>query len=251
MLALIGALKEEIADLRRQMVIDESSAGQGYRIYRGKYHGKDVLLAQTGMGKENAERATEFILKQYQVTILICLGYSGALVKELEAGDIALCAILHSDDEWSPESSGIQNPVYSDDDLVSMAVETQKVDGLAGFHKVSSVTTANLITEPKDKLALGRAFHAEVVDMESYWIAAMASVRRIPFLSVRAISDTVEDRLPPFDLFMDSGSLQWRRAAVYFFVRPLQLLGLFWLYRNTRLARKNLTAFIDSFTVRI
>ncbi|MFC2009682.1 hypothetical protein ACFLT3_02000, partial [Chloroflexota bacterium] len=187
MLALLGALKEEIAGLRRQMIVDEAFAGQGYRIYRGKYHGKDVLLAQTGMGKENAERATEFILKQYQVTILICLGYSGALVKELEAGDIALCAILHSDDERSPESSRIQNPVYSDDDLVSMAVETQKVDGLTGFHKVSSVTTANLITEPKDKLALGRAFHAEVVDMESYWVAAMASVRRIPFLSVRAI----------------------------------------------------------------
>lgn len=250
MLVILGALKEEIADLRRKMIIEETSSEQNYHIYKGKYKNKDVLLGQTGLGQENAERATEFILERYPATALISLGFTGALVEELKIGDIVLSTTLYSREGQTEETPKIQSAIYPDANLISIAIETQKVK-MTGFPQVSSVTVANPITDPKEKLALGKTFHAEVVDMESYWIARITSARRIPFLSIRAVSDTVKDTLPPFDRFLNSGNRQWKRATLYFLTHPQQLIKLFSLYRNARRARKNLTTFMDSFIVRV
>jgi adenosylhomocysteine nucleosidase len=249
MLVLLGALGGEIAGLRRQMVIEEASTERDYRIYKGKYGSKNILLGQTGLGKENAERATKFILERHPAEALICLGFAGALIEGLKVGDIILSTTLYSGDDQTQEGLRLRSPSYSDANLVSIATENQKVK-MARFFKGSSVTVANPVSEPKAKLALGKAFRAEVVDMESYWIARIASVNRIPFLSIRAVSDTVKDTLPPFDQFLNSGQWQWRSTILYFLTHPQQLVKLFCLYRNVRRASRNLAAFMDSFITR-
>ena len=79
MLAIVGALKEEMVDLQRRMSLEQTFAWWRCRIYRGNYAKRDVLLLQTGTGKERAEIATRFILEHYPVTALISLGFAGAL----------------------------------------------------------------------------------------------------------------------------------------------------------------------------
>ena len=109
-----------------------------------------------------------------------------------------------------------------------------------------------LVCETEAKRTLGDEFDADVVDMESYWIASVASEKNIPFLSVRTISDTVRDSLPPFDQIIDSdGKWRWQRAISYLPSHPKQLATLFVLYRNTRRARANLTCFIDQLMERL
>ena len=104
---------------------------------------------------------------------------------------------------------------------------------------------AKPVSERPAKQALGKTFSAKVVDMESYWIGRMASTKQVPFLAVRAISDTVADSLPPFDRFLDSNGA-WRRkkAALYFLFRPHQLVKLCSFYRNARKAGINLSYFV-------
>ena len=250
MLVLLGAMREEIADLQRQMIIEETYTEQGYGIYKGKYGNKDVLLAQTGIGKEKAERTAKYILEHYPITALICLGFAGALAKGLEIGDVILSTTLHCEDNQTPGKLELQSPFCSDINLFSIASQTQEDIGSV-FYQASIVTVLNPICEPKAKLALGKAFSAKAADMESYWIAGIASARCIPFLNIRVISDTVEHRLLPFDRFLDSGSWRWRRVALYFLIHPQQLVGLFFLYRNARRARKSLTNFMDSFISRL
>ena len=250
MLVVLGALREEITDLRRRMIVEGIFPKDDNRIYQGKYANKDILLAQTGIGRQKAERATEFILDHYPVTALICLGFAGALARELKVGDVVLITTLYSGDEPTNGDLIPQIPGYSDTNLVSIAAQSQESKG-SGFLQASSITVVNPVSEPKAKLALGEASHAKVVDMESYWIARLASAKNIPFLSIRAVSDTVDDRLPPFDRLLNSGSWQWGRATLYFLTHPQQLTNLFHLYRNARQARRSLTAFMDSFIVKL
>jgi len=239
-------MKEEIADLQRQMIIEETYTEQGYGIYKGRYGNKDVLLAQTGIGKEKAERTAKYILEHYPITAMVCLGFAGALVKGLEVGDVVLGTVLHCEDNQIPWKLGLQNPLYSDVNLVSIASRTQEDIG-SNLQQASSVTVLNPVCEPESKLALGNAFSAQAVDMESYWIAEIALDKCIPFLNIRVISDTVEDRLPPFDRFLFSGSWRWKMAIPYFLIHPHQLAGLFCLYRNSCRARKSLSNYMDSF----
>lgn len=247
MLALLGALKEEIADLRRQMFCEDVSSQEGCHIFMGRYKNQAILLAQSGIGKERTERATNFILEHYPVTALVSLGFGGALTEEAGVGDIFLCSTLYSDNGRTPEEAGGNNPCYSDPRLVSLAWQTRELAGTrAKLRQGSSVTTAQLVSQFEARRALGKTFHADVVDMESYWTARIASARQVPFLAIRAISDTMGDNLPPFDQMLHpSGRWQRKKASLYFLAHPQQTIKLFTLSRNARQARRSLTTLVD------
>jgi adenosylhomocysteine nucleosidase len=113
------------------------------------------------------------------------------------------------------------------------------------------VTVPKAAGSPEEKQDLGRAFQAHIVDMESYWIARLASERQIPFVAVRAISDTVRDTLPPLgDIVTPDGEWQWGKAISYFLSHPQYLRALLGLSWNVRIARRNLTLFADCLMAR-
>lgn len=240
MLALLGTLKEEISDLRREMVIREVINQSGCKLYRGKYENRDILLVQTGLGKERAESATKHVLEHYPITTLISLGFAGALADDLNIGDVIICCTLHRAKGWMQQDLNPE-PFSSDTTLVTMIIEALE-DARVKFRCGSSVTVPQPVSSPEAKRDLGRACRAEGVDMESYWIARVASAKRVPFMAVRTISDTVRDSLPPFDQILDSdGTWHWNRAVHYFVFHPQHLVKLLALYRNARQARRSLT----------
>lgn len=246
MLALLGALKGEIQDIRRHIVLEEALADFGRPAYKGRYKGKEVVLAQSGIGKARAEQAARFLAERYPAEAIISFGFGGALQKDLKAGDVLLCATLHCGQEVKQDEAESRTPSHSDGRLLSLASQALESTG-ARFRQGGCVTVERPVLKPEDKEALGRASGADVVDMESYWVARVASERKIPFLALRAVSDAVQDRLPPLDRLLDSeGNWRWEKATPYFLVHPKSLVELFALYRSARRARKSLTASVDS-----
>jgi len=222
MLAIIGALDEEIFGLRRELVVSESSTHP--TIYAGQCRGKDVVLAASGVGRGKAEAAALAILERYPVTGVVSLGFGGALTPSLRGGELIVSATVKCSD--APESFA------SDARLVS----------LAGCRCGTGVTVGFLAPDSSAKRQLGVQFAADVVDMECYWVARLAAEKGIPFLSVRAISDGVDEMVPR--LFPDGTRigmiLAVARHPFRVFGHPLALRRL---YRNVRLAKANLTDF--------
>ena len=246
MIAVFGAVREEVAYLRRGMRVEETVSGSTCRAYRGTYLGREFLLVQTGIGEERAKAATRFILDHYPVTTLVSVGFAGALAEDLEASDVVLCSVIHCAQDGTAESS---NSYRSGADVLSLAtraLESAPVD----FHCGGGVTVSQLVLDPEVKRKLGEAFNAHIVDMESYWIAQIASDRKIPFVIVRSVSDTRQERLMPFMRMLTAdGKLRWREAASYFARRPHHLIALLHLVRNVRLAQRSLAISIDSLIV--
>jgi hypothetical protein len=105
-----------------------------------------------------------------------------------------------------------------------------------------TVTTPGVITTPAGKQSLGRQTGAVAVDMESYWVARVASDRGIPFLALRAISDAQEDLLPPFHQILDAdGNPRARRLAIHLIREPGSLVALLKLAGDAGRARRALT----------
>jgi len=244
MLALLGAVREEIIDLKRRMVLKEVFTWQGCLVYQGKYGNKDVLLAQTGIGQQRAERAATFILARYPVTTLISIGFAGALREELRTGDIILCSTLHCGNRWAHEPGRVRIH-HSDASLVSLLSPEPKSSAFR-FYRGSSVTVSELVTTPEKKQTLGKTFAADIVDMESYWVARIASARRVPFLGIRTVFDTASEDLSAFGQILNpDGQWHWSRALVYFLYHPEQLKTLPHFYRKAKQARKSLTTFVS------
>ena len=249
MLALLGAMREEISEIRSRISVEESLTESDCRIYRGEYGKRDVLLVQTGMGREMAERATSFVLERFPVSAVVSFGLCGGLTEGLKAGDVVLCSPLHHGDGPVPADSGSASICHSDAGLLSLAgkgFESRHIRWVQG----ACVTVPKVVSKPKSKQDLGKTFSAAAVDMESYWIARIASERRIPFLAVRAVSDAMGDALPPFNKFVNpDGSLQRKKAALFFLSHPQDLIRLFRLYRNAPIATRNLATAIDCLVV--
>lgn len=240
MIALLGALREEVSGLQRQMGLEKVLAEPTCHLYRGEYRGRDVLLAQTGFGRQRVEIATKLILERYSVTTLVSLGFAGALAAQLRLGDVVVCSTLHCAMEPTQEAHWPRS-YHSDEGLLRLATQALE-DTTVRFCIGSGVTVPQPICSPEKKRELGAAFQAHIVDMESYWIAKIASDRQIPFVAVRAITDTWRDNLPPFEQMMTADG-RWRLKVVlsYFLLHPQHLTKLLSLSHNARRARGNLT----------
>lgn len=234
MIAVLVAVKTELNCILGDVLVESSSTENGCTLISGQFAQRDILLVQMGIGKERAQAAAGFMLKKYPISTIINIGFGGALNHDLEIGDLILCRKIQSTNGMPSKRS-----FYSDRNLIDLALRA-----LAGQSEIlvgSCVTVKNLLTKPDEKAALGNLTQADVVDMESYWIAEIASERGLNFLAARAISDTSTDRLPPFDRFMNSNAkLQFKAASCHFISKPLDLATLPQLYLHAANAGKSL-----------
>lgn len=103
------------------------------------------------------------------------------------------------------------------------------------------VTVDRLVSDPAQKRRLAEAHQADAVDMESAAVAGVCAAKGVPFLAVRAVSDTVGTALSAELVRLLSGGRVSAWKALRALVRRPALLGQFRrLARDTRLAARNL-----------
>jgi len=232
------------------MAVEEVVASPVCRIYRGKLRGKPCLLVQTGMGRERAEKATQFVLDRFPVTALISLGFAGALTPDLKIGDVVVCSTVHRTSGLEKDEGEVE--AYSADASLLAHASSGPKDGSTRFSLGTSVMVPRVVSSPQRKQELGHEFHAQIVDMESYWIARMASNQRVPLIAIRSISDTLQHGLQPLDhILAPDGRLLGKRVVPYFLLHPQYLVRVFTPLRNMRPAERNLTAFISDLVTRV
>ncbi|HOB86447.1 MAG TPA: hypothetical protein PKO38_02000 [Bacillota bacterium] len=238
MIAIMGALDQEILDIRRRMMVKERVAERHGKLYRGRFLDKEVLLVKTGMGKNRAEKAARLILERYPVGSIISLGFAGAVAPELNIGDVVICSRLYClcriGGGWREEGR-----CHSNRRLLELAAGRDALP--EGWHLGSSASILELESSTSRLAGLGEAFPVQIVDMESYWIASLAAAANIPFIAIRSVSDTPRSTLKPFDeIFTPEGTLLFKKAALAFLIHPRYLWNTYLLYQNVLLARKNL-----------
>jgi adenosylhomocysteine nucleosidase len=209
MLAILGALQLELSGIQNLMKDKERIKGSRFKIVIGTLSNKPVILVRTGIGKDGAQYAVRHILNHYPINAILSLGFGGALDDSLKVGDLILCTKIRTSYQLLQFKT-----FYSDDQLSSRAIRSMD-DNRLRFIKGSGLTTDRVVFIPKEKMTLGLSFKAQVVDMESAWIAEIAQEHGIPMLSVRAISDVRTENLLPFKAFLaDSGNFQWNQSEL-------------------------------------
>lgn len=242
MIAVMSALEEEMRHWKNGMSVSKNYDHPGWRVYEGKRNNQNCLLVLTGMGKERAEKATNFMLKNFPVRTLISTGFGGALNEKTRAGDVIICSRLNYEDRGNSRQV---KSLTCDSVLVSLA--SHLMHG-ADFQTLNGngVTVSEICCTPDDKCRLGRDFSADVVDMESYWIGRIATEQRIPFLAVRSIFDTVKDDMSAVTHFTVDGKIKPFKALSHFVCHPGQWKQTASYSRNFNKAAKNLAMLLDN-----
>ena len=202
MLGIIGAMKEEVQQLKDAMEQARVQSVAGMDFYKGNIGGKEVVAVQSGVGKVNAAVCAQILVDLFQVTAIVNTGIAGSLRPEINIGDIVLStdAVQHDVDAAAfgydpgqiPQMKTFSFP--ADERLIRLAAECcGRVNPEVGVHKGRVTTGDQFISGQAKKDWIAKTFDGACAEMEGGAIAQTAYLNQIPFLIVRAISDKADD----------------------------------------------------------
>ena len=228
-IAIIGAIKDEIAGIKKQMQITDTLRWPTGNAFVGEWHGRTIVLIRSGMGCDRARRALAEMAKKFELEQVISIGYAGALDPALKVGDLVV-----ADQVVYYET--MKN--YSlDKELLSMMPEARRG---------TLLTVDSPAAKPQEKKALREKYSAVAVDMETFALAEGAETHHLPLASVRAITDTADQELIDCSpLVADDGDVSKLKAGWHILTHPGDLKGMIDLGQHAKLATANLTEYVS------
>ena len=240
---ILGALREEINQIRRRMTVKGQFKAGHADVWSGNWEGANIVLARTGMGKNCALSAFDEILKTVRPSLVLSIGYAGGLGFKLKIGDLV---IPDSIIELSSNNSYVNKHAVSQQQLVLL----EKLDfpKNISIHRGSLITVNQVICDSVVKKELGSRYNALAVDMETSALIAHATKNNIPFISIRSISDTVEQSLVDMSSFIsDDGEVSKIKAGWYIVTHPNMVKKFISFRDQSQKATSNMTEFTGIF----
>ena len=203
-IGIIGALETEITLLKSKMEIVSVKNIVNTDFYVGKMGSKNVILVKCGVGKVNAAICTQILIDMYGVDAVINTGVAGAIHSDLKIGDVVISKDLtyHDFDVTSASndcklggipSCGIHF-VDSDENMIDAALKASE-EVVKGVKVVVGriVTGDQFIADKGTKEHIVKHFKPHCVEMEGAAIAHTCYLNQIPFVVIRAMSDSADN----------------------------------------------------------
>lgn len=166
------------------------------KFYEGKINGIAVVALFSGVCKVNAAIAAQILIDTYGINIIINAGTAGGMDPKLEIFDSVISTeaayydvapdILTEFHPW------LESVYFKSDqellDLTHKAIDKIGMEGKVYWGRM--VTGEVFIEDHEERKKINEQFAPLTVDMETASIAHVCYVNRIPFISIRSITDT-------------------------------------------------------------
>lgn len=220
-IAVFFALEAESGCFEDRLKHAEHLHAAAFKTVSGTLHGVDFLVVQTGAGQKSAREVAQTVCRAHSPRMIISAGFAGALTKGLKKEDLLFPAeILCKDQPILTLQSNLKTEILPEESQLGGRLLT--VDQIAA--------------DPKTKQELGVKFQAQAVEMESYSVAQTAREMDLPFISIRVISDSVDETLPQdVQKLAEQKTTASRLGAAFSMVlgRPSSVKDLWGLYQTS------------------
>ncbi len=207
--------------------------GDGFVVRQGRHGSREIVLVESGPGRRRAAKAAHALIDAYRPQLIVSAGFAGGLNRRAKRQDLVVATSL-----VNAEGGKV---TLDPDALAPWLNEVQNL------HRGRLLTCDRVVRLREEKQQLGCQHDALAVDMESFAVAEICRERAVDFLAIRAISDAVDDELPP-----DIGKLlaqksfagQLGAALGSVFRRPAAVKDLFNLHQNALASSDRLAKFL-------
>ena len=201
MLGIIGAMEEEVNQLKKVMKDISVETKASMDFYKGILEGQQVVVVRSGIGKVNAGICTQILADCYGVNAVINTGIAGSLKAQVDIGDIVLSTDTLQHDV---EANAFGYPAgqiprmdtlafKADSELLQCAEECcGEVNPDIKTFRGRVLSGDQFIADNEKKEWLVNTFDGFCTEMEGAAIGQAAYLNGIPFLVVRAISDKAD-----------------------------------------------------------
>ena len=165
------------------------------KIHEGTINGINSATLYSGVCKVNAAIATQILIDNYGVDIVINSGTAGGLDSELNIFDTVIStevAYHDVDDNILTEFHPWMKDTYFKADNELVRLSKNAVEKYGHKHKVywGRMVTGEAFISDDGRQAINDTYSPLSVDMESASIAHVCYVNNVPFISIRTITDT-------------------------------------------------------------
>ncbi len=196
-IGIIGAMSEEVAQLKSEMIVKTEITKAQMTFYHGELLGKDVVIVTSGIGKVNAAVCTQILVNAFDVDCVINVGIAGGLHKDIYPGDIVVGENLvqhDMDTTFFGDALG-QVPRLEtfdfkcDEKLIALAKSACNKVADINFMNGRIVSGDQFIDKAEKLQFLNDTFDALCCEMEGASIGQVCYLNNIPFVVIRSISD--------------------------------------------------------------
>lgn len=209
-IGIIGAMEEEIRYLKEVIQEQEVIHYHNFEFTTGKLGQHAVVLILSGIGKVNATISALLLKEKFNVDVMINTGSAGGIDPALEVGDIVIAhSLVHHDVDvtgfgYEPgQMAGMPNVYYPNTQLMRAAQEACREMAIEPV--IGQIASGDQFINSASKIAtIATTFPTvRAAEMESAAIAQTAYVLGVPFVIIRAISDSAnEEASMSFDQFI-------------------------------------------------
>ncbi|AIM24835.1 5'-methylthioadenosine/adenosylhomocysteine nucleosidase [Melissococcus plutonius] len=224
-IGIIGAMDQEIKTLRATMKDRRSWERAGMLFVSGSLGRHEIILVRSGIGKVAATITTTLLIHQYQVNLVINTGSAGGIGKNLAIGDLVIAnALAYFDVDvtgfgYKPGQLPGGMPLYFETSQYAK-LEMTKAAQETGYkiHHGLIVSGDTFVNNQTEIATILTNFpEALACEMEGAAVAQTATQFNIPFLIVRAISDTADEvATDTFDEFIEKAGERSAQMVIYF-----------------------------------
>ena len=202
MLGIIGAMADEVSQLKQEMSNVKIVQAAGMEFYQGTIGRKEAVVVRSGIGKVNAAMCVQILADRFQVDGIVNTGIAGSLRAEINIGDMVLStdAVQHDVDAVAfgyPVGQIPQMDTFSfpaDESLVKLAKEVNEKANPDVHTWIGRVVSGDqFVSSGEKKEQLIRVFDAKCTEMEGAAIAHAAYLNKISCVIIRAISDKADN----------------------------------------------------------
>lgn len=174
----------------------------GYTVYQYKLGERTLFVIHSGAGQIAAATATQFLISQFNVDLIVNFGIVGGLSKEMAL--IRTCiveSVVHYDRDISQaDGSAVgQYPIYpsvyipTTEEIVDKALDLEP-----SLTRVICASGDKFIAHQGEKEALHKTYSADICEMEAAGIVLTCNKNKIPCLLIKTVSDSVAGGVEEF-----------------------------------------------------
>lgn len=197
MIGIIGAMEEEIFELKKILNILDEKEILGVKFYIGILNNKEVILVKSKIGKVASSFVTTLLANNFKLDYIINIGTCGAVCSQLKYLDIVVGDKLIYHDAnvtafgYKYGQMAQCTPYFeSNQELINKAKKFNNI-------YIGDIVSGDEFVDDSHKMKKKinkyfQEYNVLACDMESTSIAHVASLSNVPVVVIRTISDVLD-----------------------------------------------------------